>query len=652
MAVIRIKRSTGTSAPGSLKTAEIAYAMGTGTQANAGDRLFFGKGDDGAGNATTVVVIGGEYFTNMLDHVAGTLTASSAIIVGADSKIDNLKVDNIDINGNTISSTDTNGNIVLSPNGSGTVDVATSKITNVVDPTSNQDAATKKYVDDQFAGGSTIFTIAGDAGSADPILGQQTVTFSGDSDILTTISNNKVTFTHRTSSVTPGTYGSQTNIPVFRVNSNGHIDSAGTVAVATTLTTAAESGAGGSVNLLTQTLTIAAGEGIDTSASGQTITISAEDATISNKGVASFADADFTVTSGAVSIKNVNLGTQTTGNYIATIGVTSGTGISVSGSGSETAAVTIAGTDATTTDKGVASFATADFNVTSGAVELKDTVLKAITTDTGALTIASHGISILGGEGIDVTHASSAITIAGEDATTTNKGIASFNTDNFTVSSGAVSSKNITIGSTAITLGGTTTTLAGLTQIDVDNIRILDNTIASSTGVLYLDPNPIDSDGGDVIIRGNLTVNGVTTTVNSTTVSINDKNLVLADSATSAGAADGAGLTINGPTTPATFTYNGSTDRWNMNKTLDLTDSNSLMFGGINWKEVLEDHLVNRVLLEGEGMDITYNDGNGTITFAAELATSLNKGVASFDSSEFTVTSGAVTLSTIDGGTF
>jgi hypothetical protein len=652
MAVIRIKRSTGTSAPGSLKTAEIAYAMGTGTQANAGDRLFFGKGDDGAGNATTVVVIGGEYFTNMLDHVAGTLTASSAIIVGADSKIDNLKVDNIDINGNTISSTDTNGNIVLSPNGSGTVDVATSKITSVVDPTSNQDAATKKYVDDQFAGGSTIFTIAGDAGSADPILGQQTVTFSGDSDILTTISNNKVTFTHRTSSVTPGTYGSQTNIPVFRVNSNGHIDSAGTVAVATTLTTAAESGAGGSVNLLTQTLTIAAGEGIDTSASGQTITISAEDATISNKGVASFADADFTVTSGAVSIKNVNLGTQTTGNYIATIGVTSGTGISVSGSGSETAAVTIAGTDATTTDKGVASFATADFNVTSGAVELKDTVLKAITTDTGALTIASHGISILGGEGIDVTHASSAITIAGEDATTTNKGIASFNTDNFTVSSGAVSSKNITIGSTAITLGGTTTTLAGLTQIDVDNIRILDNTIASSTGVLYLDPNPIDSDGGDVIIRGNLTVNGVTTTVNSTTVSINDKNLVLADSATSAGAADGAGLTINGPTTPATFTYNGSTDRWNMNKTLDLTDSNSLMFGGINWKEVLEDHLVNRVLLEGEGMDITYNDGNGTITFAAELATSLNKGVASFDSSEFTVTSGAVTLSTIDGGTF
>ena len=583
MAVIRIKRSTGTTAPGSLKTAEIAYAMGTGTQANVGDRLFFGKGDDGAGNATTVVVIGGEYFTNMLDHVAGTLTASSAIITDASSKIDNLKVDNIDINGNTISSTNTNGNITLDPNGSGVVDVSTSKIINVVDPASAQDAATKKYVDDQFAGGSTVFTIAGDAGSPDAILGQGTVTFEGDSDILTTISDNKVKFTHRVSSVVAGSYGSTTAVPVFRVNSNGHIDSATTVSLATTLNTAGETGTG-SISLLTQTLTIAAGEGIDTTASGQTITISGEDASVSNKGIA--------------------------------------------------------------------SFATADFNVTTGAVELKDTVLKAITTDTGALTIASHSVSILGGEGIDVTHASSAITITGEDATTTNKGIASFNTDNFTVSSGAVSSKNITIGSTAVTLGGTTTTLAGLTQIDVDNIRILDNTIASSTGVLYIDPNPIDSDGGDVIIRGNLTVNGVTTTINSTTVSINDKNIVLADSAATAGEADGAGLTINGPTIPATLTYNGSTDRWNMNKPLDLTDSNSLLFAGISWKEVLEDHLVNNVLLEGEGMDITYNDTNGTITFAAELATSLNKGVASFDSSEFTVTSGAVTLATIDGGTF
>lgn len=85
--------------------------------------------------------------------------------------------------------------------------------------------------------------------------------------------------------------------------------------------------------------------------------------------------------------------------------------------------VAVAGVDATTTTKGVASFAAADFDVASGAVTLEDTVVKTVTTDSGALTPSSHGFSILGGEGMDVTHTGTTITVAGEDATTTNKGI-------------------------------------------------------------------------------------------------------------------------------------------------------------------------------------------------------------------------------------
>lgn len=64
-----------------------------------------------------------------------------------------VAVDNILVNGNTISSTDTDGNIILSPNGSGTVDVASSKITGLAAPTLSTDAVTKAYVDTLVAAG-------------------------------------------------------------------------------------------------------------------------------------------------------------------------------------------------------------------------------------------------------------------------------------------------------------------------------------------------------------------------------------------------------------------------------------------------------------------------------------------------------------------
>ena len=60
----------------------------------------------------------------------------------------------------------------------------------------------------------------------------------------------------------------------------------------------------GSIDLDSQTFTIASGEGIDTVASGQTLTVSGEDATTSNKGIASFSSDNFSVSSGAVTIKD------------------------------------------------------------------------------------------------------------------------------------------------------------------------------------------------------------------------------------------------------------------------------------------------------------------------------------------------------------
>jgi hypothetical protein len=124
--------------------------------------------------------------------------------------------------------------------------------------------------------------------------------------------------------VTAGSYGSTTEIPTFTVDAQGRLTAASTVSVATQLDLGADNAHGGyKLDLLTDSIKFVGGEGIDTTYTTDgtihTITIDGEDATTTNKGVASFATADFTVTSGAVAIKNVDLGTQTTGDYVANI---------------------------------------------------------------------------------------------------------------------------------------------------------------------------------------------------------------------------------------------------------------------------------------------------------------------------------------------
>lgn len=125
--IIRIKRSSTAGNPGTLGAGELAYSALAGTQANGGDRLYIGFGTETAGDAVNHFVIGGKYFTDMLNHVHGTLTADKAIIVDSSGKIDTLKTTNLTIGGvgttNTIASSNTNGNILLSPNGTGYVQV-------------------------------------------------------------------------------------------------------------------------------------------------------------------------------------------------------------------------------------------------------------------------------------------------------------------------------------------------------------------------------------------------------------------------------------------------------------------------------------------------------------------------------------------------
>jgi hypothetical protein len=90
--IIRIKRSSVTGNPATLGVGELAYSALTDNGSNGGDRLYIGMGTETAGNAANHFVVGGKYFTDMLDHTPGTLTASSAIVLDASSKINNLNV--------------------------------------------------------------------------------------------------------------------------------------------------------------------------------------------------------------------------------------------------------------------------------------------------------------------------------------------------------------------------------------------------------------------------------------------------------------------------------------------------------------------------------------------------------------------------------
>ena len=111
---ILIKRSTGSTAPGTITFGELAITTGAnGTQANAGDRLFVGDNNGAA------QIVGGRYFMDMLDHVHGTVTASSAAIVDSNSKVDQWLVDDISLNANVITTSTTDADLIFRANGTG-----------------------------------------------------------------------------------------------------------------------------------------------------------------------------------------------------------------------------------------------------------------------------------------------------------------------------------------------------------------------------------------------------------------------------------------------------------------------------------------------------------------------------------------------------
>ena len=176
-------------------------------------------------------------------------------------------------------------------------------------------------------------------------------------------------------------------------------------------------------------------------------------------------------------VVDATLGTHTTGNYVAAI--SAGEGIDVSGSGSETATVTISAEDATDTNKGIASFNSTDFSVSSGAVSLaKDPTV----TLTGAVT-GSGTMTNLGNVSIATTATSDpTITLAGDlsgSATLTNLGNATLTA---TIAANSVALGTDTTGNyIAGITGGTSITVSGSgSETATATVSITAGTITSS----------------------------------------------------------------------------------------------------------------------------------------------------------------------------
>ena len=201
-----------------------------------------------------------------------------------------------------------------------------------------------------------------------------------------------------------------------------------------------------------------------------------------------------------------------------------------------------------------------------------------------------------------------------------------------------------------------------------------------------IDPAAIGNNTGTVKILGNLQVEGTETVINSTTVTINDKNIILADSADSATAANGAGITISGAN--ASITYAASGDKFVFNKpfqgqylgfdsdfdsalgtksTSNLTEGSNLYYTTARADSDAKASLL-AIDAGGDG-SFTYDSSSGVMTYtgpsasevrahfsagegidissgaiSGEDATTSNKGIASFNTEHFSVTSGAVSI--------
>ena len=577
--IIRIKRSANATAPSNLKLGEMAYAYGTGTASNGGDRLYIGTGGtDGSGNANSIDVVGGKYFTELFPTSNGVVSSEKLITTDSNNRIDTMVFGNSNTNAGQITFNEAlnNGsnNIVLKA------------------PTSLANSSTIVLPDGAGSQGQFLKVISANAGEA-------TLGFD---------------------------------------------------AVDTTLTL--EDSAGATTDYSTANTLLLTGDGtIDTAATANTITIKVQDGGIgttqlANGGVTNTKLANDSITIGTTSVALGASNTDLAGLTSAVVDDLTLNGQDISTTASnKNITLTPHGTGTVTVPSGYKdrsgfaadSLATKEYvDSASSGLDVKDSCRVATTA---ALTVTyDQSNGRLDNAGTQAALVIDGVTLSVNDrvlvkdqAEARQNGLyivsdIGSNSSNWrlTRADDADAGNEITGGTFTFVEEGTANSDNGYVFTHNGTPTLTDNTLSNNTEL----PVSQFSGAGQVVAGAALVKAGNTLDVN-----VDNSSIAVVSDALQVKAGGITNAMLAGSITAAKLN--------NPNITLASdNDTGTPSFA-------LEGSLT---VAGGEGIDTSAS--GSTITIAGEDASTTNKGVASFDTANFTVTSGAVAVTTIDGGSF
>lgn len=623
--LIKIKRSEVSGNPAVLGAGELAYSGLVDNGSNGGDRLYIGMGTETTGNAVNHIVIGGKYFTDMINAATAANTASTLI--------------KRDASGNFIAGTIT---AALTGNASTATTWATARNLSLTGD-----------------GSATLSNVNGSAAVSAALT-------------LATVNSNV------------GSFGGTTSIPIITVNAKGLITGVSTATISTALSIAGGTGTD-TVNVGTDTLTFAGGTGVAT--------------TVTNNQI-SFAIGQAVATTSNVTFNNV-----TVNGTLSSDDITS-SNISVSGNATITGNLTVQGTTTTvnsttveigdaniTLAKDAANAAAADgagltvnganatFTYTSANDRWnlnKDLVVSNVfgalsgnaTTATTLQTARTiNGVSFDGSANITISSAAAnALTIGdGLSGTSYNGSTAVTIAANATIARRADTAY---VGTTAVALNRASANLAltGISSVTYPGL---------TSGTVQVIPAAVAGTGTIITLpatTGTVITSGDSGTVTNTMLAGSIANAKLTNSSVTIGttaiALGATSLTLGGLTSVAATTFTGAltgnastATQWVTGRTVAMTGDVAYTSGSLNGTANVTGTSTLATVNSNIGAfgnsttvpTVTVN-AKGLVTAvttnAIPTATISVLGLASFDSTQFTVTAGAVTLSTVDGGTY